>query len=182
MNKHRDIITGAEAVFDGNGFRATGVDAFLAPSGASTRTLYKHFGSRDGLVLAVLDHRHRAFMARLAAGRAAGDPVAALFDTLENWMSEHGPRGCMLLRARAEYEQANAAIVDLVARQKAEFEEEVAERVAGALGKPNSALTRQVWILFEGATAAAPIAGLGCIEEARRAADALIRSVREQSR
>lgn len=188
MSRDEDIIVGAEAVFDGNGFRATGVDAVLAPSGASTRTLYKHFGSRDGLVLAVLERRHTAFMARLANGLAGGlargqvpaDPVAALFDTLEEWMEEHGARGCMLLRARAEYQQASAEIVEVVARQKTEFEAEVAQRVTGALGRADAALSRQIWILFEGATAAAAVAGAGCVDDARRAAGALLRLVRER--
>jgi AcrR family transcriptional regulator len=180
MSKNEEIIRGAEGVFDKNGFGATGVDALLAPSGASTRTLYKHFGSRDGLVLAVLDHRHKAFMARLAGGRGAANPVAALFDTLEKWVDEHGARGCMLLRARAEYAQANAEIAQLVARQKAEFEAEVARLVASALGRQDAGLSRQIWMLFEGATATAAVVGAGCIKEAKQAADVLLQHARER--
>ncbi|WP_336742280.1 TetR/AcrR family transcriptional regulator [Aureimonas altamirensis] len=180
MSKDEEIIRGAEGVFDKNGFRAPGVDAVLAPSGASTRTLYKHFGSRDGLVLAVLDYRHKAFMARLAGGRGAANPVAALFDTLEKWVDEHGARGCMLLRARAEYAQANADIAQLVAGQKAEFEAEVAQLVASALGWPDAGLSRQIWMLFEGATAAAAVVGAGCVKEAKQAADVLLQHARER--
>src|SRR5690606_3935685 len=108
--------------------------------GASTRTLYKHFGSRDGLVLAVLEARHRAFMAELAQAADGGNPVAAFFDTLKAWTERHGARGCMLLRARAEYGAANAEIVALSGRQKQEYRIEVARRVQAVLGRDDARL------------------------------------------
>lgn len=182
MDKRNDIVSSAEAVFDGNGFRGTGIDAVLAPSGTSTRTLYKHFGSRDGLVVAVLDRRHRLFMERLAADSSPSGPVAALFDTLSAWVDERGAGGCMLLRARAEYAQANADIVALVARHKTEFEEEVARRVTAALGRPDTLLARQIWMLFEGATATAALVGGGCVEAAKAAAVALLGLARDAAR
>ncbi len=124
MDKRNNMIAGAARAFEAEGFRGIGVDGILAPSGASTRTLYKHFGSRDGLVLAVLEERHRDFMGRLELQSGNADPVGGLFDTLEQWLIEHGARGCMLLRARSEYASANEDVVALVRRQKEEFERE----------------------------------------------------------
>lgn len=171
MDKRTEIIAGASRLFEAEGFRGIGIDRIIAPSGASTRTLYKHFGSRDGLVVAVLEARHRAFMGRLET--RPGD-IEALFDTLREWVQEHGALGCMLLRARSEYAQACNEIVSLVHFQKDEFRREVAARVQCSLGRSDERLATQIWLLFEGATAAASVATASIIDDARDAASLLI--------
>lgn len=180
MEKRDSIISGASGVFETNGFRGVGVDALLEPSGASTRTLYKHFGSREGLVRAVLQVRHRQFMQRLE-NTDPDEPVGDIFDQLENWLAEHGARGCMLLRARSEYAGASPEIVTLVRRQKQEFEREIARRVALSLGQENASLTVQVWLLFEGATAAASVSEDAVVRQAKHAAKALVALAKEQA-
>ena len=166
MDKRTDIIAGATAIFDTEGFRGVGVDRVLAPSGASTRTLYKQFGSKDGLVAAVLEEWHGAFLKRLEAEADETDPIGSLFQTLLRGFRERGSRGCMLLRAKAEYTSASSEIVDLVRLRKQEFRELIATLVAKALGRRNDRLTTQVWLLFEGAVAASSVADLSIVEEA----------------
>jgi len=182
MSKKRDIVSGAERVFEVQGFRGVGVDGILAPSGASTRTLYKHFGSRDGLVLAVLEERHTEFMARLRERGDPDNPVGNLFDVLEHWINERGARGCMLLRASGEYAGVNEAVTVLVRQQKKAFEQEIAERIRQAVGNQNDELTTQIWLLFEGATAAASISDVIVVRSAKRAAAALLTLADERSR
>lgn len=172
MDKRDQIIAGAMRMFEAQGFRGIGVDAVLAPSGASTRTLYKHFGSRDGLVLAVLEQRHQAFMDRLAAAPDGG--IAGLFDALSVWLVEFGASGCMLLRAHGEYAGSNPEIVDCVRRQKNEFLAEFAVRIEQELGRKDDTLTLQVWLLFEGATAAASVMGPHVVGAAKDASQALL--------
>lgn len=182
MDKRNDMIAGAVRAFDAGGFRGIGVDGILASSGASTRTLYKHFGSRDGLVLAVLEERHRDFMNRLKPRSGHADPIGELFDTLEHWLTEHGARGCMLLRARSEYAAANEDVVALVRRQKEEFEREVARRVETVLGFADGRLATQIWLLFEGATAAASVSDLSVVGAAKQAAGVLVAAAQGRSR
>jgi AcrR family transcriptional regulator len=178
MDKRMDIVSRAAEAFEDGGFRGIGIDQVLAPAGISTRTLYKHFGSRDGLVLEVLEERHRRFQQWLEDAPDGADPVATLFDTLRRWVAERGARGCMLLRARAEYAAANPEIVALVRRQKEEFRQMVAARVAAALGREDALLATQVWLLFEGATAAASVAEPSVIADAASAAAALLGAAR----
>ncbi|WFS03578.1 TetR/AcrR family transcriptional regulator [Rhizobium tumorigenes] len=179
MDKRNDIIAGAERIFETQGFRGPGVDGILAPSRASTRTLYKHFGNRDGLVIAVLERRHNDFMARLYSRGPDADPIGDLFDIQEQWMRERGSKGCMLMRARGEYAGANSDIAELVTRQKQEFEREVAKRVEATLGKANAELATQIWLLFEGATATASISSQPVVDMAKRAARALVALARK---
>jgi len=170
MDKRTEILIGAARTFETQGLRGVGIDQVLAASGASTRTLYKHFGSRDGLVLAVLEDRHQQFMAQLGNEAAGSEPIAALFDTLAAWVDVRGTCGCMLLRARGEYAEANEAIVALVQQQKEQFHAEIARRVQATLGREHPVLALQVWLLFEGATAAASVAGAAVIDGAKQAA------------
>ena len=180
MEKHREILMGATRAFELEGFRGIGVDRILATSGASTRTLYKHFGSRDGLVLEVLKERHQEFMRRLAATDQSADPVGNLFDTLEQWFAEHGARGCMLLRAHSEYSSANRDIASLVRKQKQEFASEIARRVKQQIGRDDGNLATQIWIIFEGATAAASVSDLPVVPLARHAAGLLLAAAKGQ--
>ncbi|SFV28674.1 DNA-binding transcriptional regulator, AcrR family [Devosia crocina] len=174
MDKRTNIIAGAERIFENQGFRGIGVDGILAPSGTSTRTLYKHFGSREGLVLAVVAERHRSFMERLRDWPEAHDPIGSLFDVLESWLSEHGARGCMLLRAHSEYAGSHPDIASLVRQQKREFADEIARRVETALGQPNNEIALSIWLLFEGATAAASVTDKPVVQSAKRAALTLL--------
>ena len=182
MDKRNDMIAGAARAFEAEGFRGIGVDGILASSGASTRTLYKHFGSRDGLVLAVLEKRHRDFMDRLEMRSGNPEPIGELFDTLEQWLIEHGARGCVLLRARSEYAGANQDVVALVRRQKEEFGREIAKRVETVLGVTDDGLATQIWLLFEGATAAASVSDLSVISAAKQAAGVLVAAAQGRSR
>ncbi|WP_410216438.1 TetR/AcrR family transcriptional regulator [Paracoccus sp. (in: a-proteobacteria)] len=178
MDKRNEIIAGATRTFEAQGFRGIGVDAVLAPSGASTRTLYKHFGSRDGLVLAVVEQRHRAFMDRLAVTPERG--IGGLFDTLSVWLAEFGSRGCMLLRAHGEYAGTHPDIAGCVCRQKENFLAEIGRRVEDTLHRPDEVLALQVWLLFEGATAAASVAGPQVIQAAKEAAQVLVAEARSR--
>ena len=174
MSKRTELVHAAARLFAREGLRGIGMDHIGASVGASTRTLYKHFGSREGLVLAALEARHRAFMDALTNGPPDGGSVEALFDALERWMTAFGASGCLLLRACGEYQVDNREIVALVQQQKREFFNEIARRVHGALGHEHPRLSAQIWILFEGATAIASLEDLTVIADARAAALSLL--------
>ena len=60
MPSRRDhLIDTAIRLFNENGYHATGIDKILAESGVAKMTLYKHFKSKDELILAALARRDR---------------------------------------------------------------------------------------------------------------------------
>ena len=63
MSKSRrdDLVETALKLFYSGGFNATGIDRILAESGVAKMTLYKHFRSKDELILAVLHRRDEQF-------------------------------------------------------------------------------------------------------------------------
>lgn len=85
MNIDTKLISAAENLFDRHGFNATGMDRLAQAAGMSSRTLYKHAGSKNELIAAVLMTRGQRFLQRLEV-----DSVEALFDALAGWMSEEG--------------------------------------------------------------------------------------------
>jgi AcrR family transcriptional regulator len=163
------IVDTAEAEFDRHGFHATGVDRLARATGVSTRTLYAHLGSKDALVTAVLRRRAERFFAVTDA-----HGVDELFALLDAWVQREGARGCLFLRAEGELRDTSAAAVAAIADYRRRLRELVRDLVTTDLGRGDDALTEQVLVLFEGATAAATYRGRDAVTAARRAAAVLL--------
>ena len=68
------LLTAAYELFSRQGVQAVGVDAIIERSGVARQTMYRHFGSKQELVLAFLERREQMWTRGVAAGRdrAAG--------------------------------------------------------------------------------------------------------------
>src|SRR5687768_1021327 len=92
------ILDAATRLLYTRGLDGIGVAELCTTMGVSKETLYRHFGSKDGLVLAVLQARSDRLVRWLdeAAALAGEDPfdrLAAVFDTLGRWHAEPRFRG-----------------------------------------------------------------------------------------
>ena len=56
-NARSRILESAYELFSERGVRAVGIDAIIARSGVARMTLYRHFSSKEDLVLAFLERR-----------------------------------------------------------------------------------------------------------------------------
>jgi AcrR family transcriptional regulator len=76
----KDILTEATAEFARHGLAGARVDAIAARTRTSKRMIYYHFGSKEGLYAAVLDHAYRSIRGRSDddAQLAALPPLQAL--------------------------------------------------------------------------------------------------------
>jgi AcrR family transcriptional regulator len=86
----RAILDAAQELLERPGRGGAGLEAVAARAGYSRQAIYRHFGSRAGLLKAVLadiDERGRAEDA-VAGVLAAGGPAAVL-DALDAWWSEY---------------------------------------------------------------------------------------------
>ena len=101
------ILETANVLFYEDGIRTVGVDRLISESSVTKATFYKHYGSKDKLIVDYVNGRHKA-MVTLVTGtieRAAG-PEAALRDLLHvltTDIAEPGFRGCAFLNAAAEF-------------------------------------------------------------------------------
>ena len=108
MSRRDHLVETALDLFYRHGFHATGIDRILAASGVAKMTLYKHFGSKEDLILAVLrlrDERFRQWFRAAVESRARSPRkrLIAIFDVLEAWFSADGFQGDMFTHAAAEY-------------------------------------------------------------------------------
>jgi AcrR family transcriptional regulator len=100
------IIAAARALFHKNGIRGIGVDAIAEAAGTNKMTLYRHFGSKDELVVACLSEVARAVDEAWSKAEAdyPGDARRQLLSWLQSaaqWLDTDG-RGCDLANAAVE--------------------------------------------------------------------------------
>ncbi|MAZ35443.1 MAG: TetR family transcriptional regulator [Thalassospira sp.] len=174
MDIKTNLIATAERLFDRNGFSATGMDRLTQEAGLSSRTLYKHVGSKTALMALVLGARERRFMERLNV-----QSVDEIFDVLAQWTRDEGGRGCLFLRSYGETGGDIPEIANVVLTHKDATRAKIAEIVQRDLGAgDHGELTEQILVLFEGAVAAAVYRGMDAISAARKAAAILVAQAR----
>ena len=159
-NTKQRIATELERSFAASGFAEQGVEALRAEADVSLRTLYKHFPSREAMIIGALEHRDATYFDWLAGGPDGGaahvlHPLVRLGD----WLGEVANTGCLFLNARAQYpdSEAIAAVVrDHKARLADEFRKRL-ERVAP--GRDTARLAETLFLLHEGMTEVARLQG-----------------------
>ncbi|AZZ44692.1 TetR family transcriptional regulator [Pseudomonadaceae bacterium SI-3] len=160
----RDLLLAtAERLFYTEGYHATGIDRILSESGVAKMTLYKHFKSKDELILAVLEARQLPMLERLREARNALPPRKALlsvYDGLNNMI--HSPTafcGCLFINAAAEYLDREHPIHQRAAGYKAQFQHHLRELLEALDAPQPQQLARQLQFLIEGALSMAHIEG-----------------------
>ncbi len=113
------ILLTAHDLFYRDGIRATGVDRVIAESGVTKVTFYRHFPSKNDLILAFLAHRHARWMAWFdEALTRHGNTSAALVPAFREWASDPGYRGCAFINSVGEMAQALPEVVTLSRQHK----------------------------------------------------------------
>ena len=114
-DRREHLIDTAIRLFLANGFHATGIDTILKESGVSKKTLYRHFRSKEELILGALrkyDGQFRnGFMRQVeAAADTPYDRLLAMFDVAQDWFQQNAFYGCMFINAVGEYSAADTPI------------------------------------------------------------------------
>lgn len=124
--RERILIT-AHDLFYREGIRATGIDRVIAESGVAKLTFYRHFPSKNELVLAFLDYRHARWMAWFedALARRGGTPQA-LVPALKEWFSGEGFRGCAFINSVGELGATLPGVNEITRRHKADMTRAIA--------------------------------------------------------
>lgn len=169
MDTKNKLISAAGSLFSRHGFNATGMDRLTQAAGMSSRTLYKHAGSKTALIVRVLEARDQRFFAQMEE-----QSIKGLFDALDDWLREEGCLGCLFLRAYGETGGDNPQIAAVIRAHKEKTWQTIRRLVASEIGHEDDRLAEQILILFEGATAAAIYRGVGTVATARNTAALLL--------
>ena len=134
------ILATADRLFYHHGIQAVGVQRLLEESDVTRVTFYRHFPSKDDLVLAYLDRRGQQARAAVQGivGAFPGDPRGALHAwavafTEDGQVDEY--RGCTFVNAAAEYGQPDHP-VRLMAIGQRRWVKEITERLLAQSGHP----------------------------------------------
>lgn len=179
-SRREHLIDTALGLFSRHGFHATGIDKILAEAGVAKMTLYKHFKSKDELILATLrrhDERFRNWFMRRVEARAKTprDRLLALYDTLAEWFAGDAFTGCMFINASAEFGNPN----DPVRAASVEHGRLILDFVRGIAAEAGArdpdALATQLALLMDGSIVFAYVGSEpAAVEAAKAAAEKLI--------
>jgi AcrR family transcriptional regulator len=174
------ILEAAYALFSAQGIRAVGVDAVISRSGVARQTLYRHFASKEDLVLAFLERREelwtKGWLEEEVNARASepATRLLAIFDVFDEWFHRPGFEGCSFINVMLEHpdptDRVHRAGVAYLAGIRG-FLESLA-RAAGISAAEDFA--RQWHILMKGSIVAAAEGDQDAARRAKRIGTALL--------
>jgi len=169
------LLETAARIFYAEGINTVGVNRIIEEADVTLATFYRHFPSKQDLILAYLQRVHDDFNARAAAAQAAakdpGDALKLIGHNITAQLFEPGFRGCAFINAASEFEDPNGPIMRAVLAHRAWFHDLVRDTFAAAgHPQPDFAASRYV-MLRDGATTA------GYLGDPSQARDAFDRSV-----
>jgi len=166
------VLSTAYNLFCHHGIRAVGVDAIIERSGVAKMSVYRHFRSKDDLVLAVLERREQLWLRdwlQAETCRRAEDPAGrllAVFDVFDEWFRRYDFEGCFFINAMLEFEDRGHRIYRESRRHLATVREFLRELAEQAGVRDPEQFSHQWHILMKGSIVAAQE---GDREAARRA-------------
>lgn len=164
MSEARDRLLGtASRLFYAEGLHAVGVDRVIGEAQVTRATLYRHFRSKDDLVVAYLTQADEAIRARVDAARAEvtdpDDLIRTVGRSIADDIQREGFRGCAFLNAAAEYPDPAHVVHQAVLAHRHWFLATVTE-LFSQTGKPDAELAgRHFVMLRDGAMTA------GCLTD-----------------
>lgn len=178
------ILGAAYELFSRRGIRAVGTDEVIERAQVAKATLYRHFATKNDLVLAVLERREQLWTRGLIEvqseqlGHTHEEQLLAIFDVMHDWFQNRdGFEGCSFINVLLELGpdhpagQASIAHIDHV--------RDIVRRRALAAGLRDVEDFASSWhILMKGAIV---LAAVGDLDAAHRS-QAMARTLIEQHR
>jgi AcrR family transcriptional regulator len=153
------LLAAADELFYAEGVHTVGIDRIIERAGVAKASLYSSFGSKEELVRAYLENRHRLRRERLLAGLERfdnpRDRLLGVFDVLGELTATPGFRGCAFYNASAESVAPGGAI-EQVSNANRAWTRGLFTELAGDAGVTDPpALADQLMILYDGASVGA---------------------------
>jgi AcrR family transcriptional regulator len=175
------LIDAAGRRFYRDGFRNVGIDQILTDVGISKTAFYKHFESKDDLVLAALEDHHREMletfgkMARERGGPTAIGQLRSLLDVVEHLVESDDFQGCIFVNVAMEFPLPHEPAHIAAARNKQAIEDVVHNLAVEAGAADPRALAKELCLIMEGAYVTRHVTGSKqTVEIARRIAELAI--------
>lgn len=126
----KHLLDVAQRLFYAEGIRSVGIDRLAEEARITTATLYRLFGSKEGLIVGYLQRSDEAWFDQLEHAVDSGG-LATLFDQLDQQARHRTYHGCPFRAALAEYPSPDSEIhrsaIDTKLRTRSRFRELAAE-------------------------------------------------------
>jgi AcrR family transcriptional regulator len=161
LSARERILETAYELFSRHGVRAVGVDRIVADSGVAKMSLYRHFRSKDELVLAFLQQREQRWTMEWldAEARSRGETgterLLAIFDIFDEWFRRPDYEGCSFINVLLEYDELEHPIRLATVEHLATIRGLVRGYVEQAGVGDSDAVARQWHLLMKGSIVAA---------------------------
>lgn len=157
------IAADLESAFSKLGFAQPSVAQLKTACNVSLRTLYKHYPSKEAMIISALEYRHKRYMTfLLSESHSTGlESVLHIFEKLEQWMVEFAPNGCLSLNAITAFPE-DMAIKQAVQRHKDEVHDLLAELCQ------RDDLSTELFLLHESVSSVWPTMGKASVISAQK--------------
>lgn len=167
------LLEAAERLFYKCGVESVGVDRISAEAGVGKMTLYRHFPSKNDLVLAYLERRdqrwrHEFTQAITTGATGSRERIGQLFERMATWFASSDFFGCAFINADAGRVDARSAA--LIRQHKTMMRELIGTQVRSLDVADPESLTEQIFLLTEGAIVTARLTGSNASADTARTA------------
>jgi AcrR family transcriptional regulator len=171
------LVDAAVRRFYRDGFRNVGVDQVLSDVGISKTAFYKHFESKDDLMVAALEQQNDWFqdtfrtIVRERGGPTALGQLDAAFDVVEHIMDAENFQGCIFVNAAVEFPLPHEPAHVLALKNKRALEDLLFTLAGEAQAADPRALAQELCLVMEGAYVTRVVSGnKNAVDIARRIA------------
>jgi AcrR family transcriptional regulator len=177
--RERTLLTAYE-LFRSHGVTAVGVDRIVADAGVAKTTLYRHFRSKEDLVLAVLDRHEQVWthgwFQRVSqdGGETPEAKLLAIFDAFDDWFRQENYRGCLFTNVSVEARGDSTAPGVIAAARLGDIRTFIASLAEEAGVSDPAEFALRLQILLLGAIIQALNGNLGAARSAREVAELLL--------
>jgi AcrR family transcriptional regulator len=184
MPPYERLIAAATRLFCRYGVNSVGVDAIVAAADTAKTTLYKLFGSKEGLVEKVLEREGEAwrgwFLAEIdGPGGEPMDRLMRIGPALRSWFSRENFYGCPFINAVGESDKAGDRMRNLALAHKKVVLHRLTELCADAGVAEPAQTAHTLGLVIDGAIVAALVTRDPAVaENAGRACGAILASAR----
>lgn len=164
------LLQTAAQLFYQHGYRAVGVDTIAAESGIGKMTLYRHYPSKDDLIVAYLRQSDALFWRQweqITAGiETPREQLLAFFGALQEYALTPACHGCPFLNVATEYPQPDYLGHRVALAHKQAVRARFVQLAQAAGAAQPQALADALLLLMDGAYMAARMFDAGTVDPA----------------
>jgi len=154
----------ASRLFYQNGYRAIGVDTLAAESGIGKMTLYRHYPSKDDLIVAYLKDSDELFWRNFEQitkdASTAREKLLAFFQSLQEYVKTPACYGCPFLNIATEYPDPDYPGHQVALEHKQTVRARFRQLAQEAGAKNPDVIANQLVLLMDGAYMASRMFGM----------------------